>query len=84
MNKEQKILVDRIKYLCDKKGISYYTLSYKSTVPLTTLWHIIDGSTQNPGVFTIAKLCEGLGISLREFFDTDEFEYFLREMEENE
>lgn len=70
---KQKVLADRINALCKKRGISYYSLSYKSTVPLTTLLHIVDGSTKNPGIFTIVKICEGLDITLKEFFDTDAF-----------
>lgn len=67
------ILSKQIKRLCREKGISYYELSYKSTVPLTTLMHIIDGETKNPGLFTISKICGGLGISLKDFFDSKEF-----------
>lgn len=73
MGYQQKILANRINDLCKKQGISYYTLSYKSAVPLTTLLHIVDGSTKNPGVLTIIKICEGLEISVRDFFDTEEF-----------
>ena len=67
-------LANRIKYLCKQKCISYYMLSYMSTVPMTTLMHIMDGSTKNPGLFTISKICGGLRISLKDFFDTQEFE----------
>lgn len=73
------ILADRINKLCKEKGISYYSLAYKSTVPLTTLLHIIDGSTRNPGIFTIIKLCDGLEITLKDFFDTEEFLQVLKE-----
>ncbi len=71
---EQKILAKRIKFLCRERELSYYELSYKAAVPLTTLMHIIDGSTKNPGLFTISKICGGLKITLKEFFDTQEFE----------
>lgn len=48
---EQEKLANRIKTLCSAKDMSYYTLSYRSAVPMTTLMHIIDCSTQNPGDF---------------------------------
>jgi len=73
MEKQQKILIDRVNQLCKEKNISYYTLAYDSAVPLSTLLHIMDGSTKNPGIFTIAKICDGLGVSLAEFFSTYEF-----------
>ncbi len=70
---KQNILADRIKNLCEERGISYYALSYKSEVPLTTLLHIVDGSTKNPGIFTVFKICGGLDVTLRDFFDTTDF-----------
>lgn len=70
---EQKFLSNRIKYYCQKKNITYYRLAYQSAVPLTTLLHIIDCSTKNPGIFTLIKICNGLGVSMTEFFNTEEF-----------
>ena len=78
----QKILIARIESLCKEQEISYYTLSYKSTIPLTTLLHIIDGSTRNPGVFTIIKICEGFGMTMCEFFDMPEFDDEIGDYEE--
>ena len=48
MIRSRKILADRINNLCKEQGITYYALSYKSAVPLTTLLHIVNGSTKNP------------------------------------
>ena len=79
--KEQQILVRRIEYLCKKQGISYYVLSYRSTVPLPTLMHILDLSTRTPGIFTLAKICNGLGITLKDFFDAEEFKDIEYELE---
>ena len=77
----QFILLDRIDQLCNEKDMTYYNLSYKATIPLTTLIHIMDGSTKNPGVFTIMKICDGFGITMREFFDTAAFEDVMQECE---
>ncbi len=82
MGRQQKILANRINDLCKKRGISYYALSYKSAVPLTTLLHIVDGSTKNPGILTVIKICEGLDISLKDFFDTEDFFYIQDESTE--
>ena len=70
---EQDFLVQRIVELCAEKNMTRYKLSYKSTVPLTTITNILNGKSQNPGVFTIMKICDGLDIGLDEFFDTKEF-----------
>lgn len=56
-------------------------LSYKSTVPMTTLMHIINCSTKNPGIFTIIKICNGLDITIKDFFDSDEFKNIEYETE---
>lgn len=69
----QELLSKRIQFYCELKGMTYYRLAYRSAVPLTTLLHIIDCSTKNPGIFTLIKICNGFGISMTEFFDTKEF-----------
>lgn len=69
----QDMLIQRINNLCKERRLSYYALAYRSAVPLTTLMHILDKSTKNPGVLTIGKLCDGLDITLKEFFDSGEF-----------
>ncbi len=71
--KEQKILSERIVYYCRLKNMSYYELAYNSAVPLNTLLHIIHCTTRNPGVFTVAKICNGLGITISELFSSEEF-----------
>lgn len=70
--KAQDTVVERINNLCKEKRMSYYA----SAVPMTTLMHIVDKTTVNPGVITLSKLCDGLGITLKEFFDTPEFDDF--------
>lgn len=79
--REQKILAERICELCKQRRMSYYLLSYKSTVPITTIMNIVHCITKNPGIFTIIKLCDGLGITIQEFFDTEEFKNIERETE---
>ena len=75
----QETIRARINQLCKEKGITYYTLSYKSCVPMSTLVHIVDGTSKNPGIFTIMKICDGLGVTMKEFFDTKEFDEAMAE-----
>lgn len=75
----QKIISKRIQELCKEKKVSYYLLSYQSGTPFTTLMHVIDGTSKNPGIITIAKICDGFGITLSEFFNTDDFTDVLKE-----
>lgn len=76
---KRTILADRINNLCKERSMSYYRQVYKSTVPLTTLLHIVDGSTRNPGILTIIKICDGLEVTLKDFFDTEDFLQALKE-----
>jgi len=73
-DKVHDILTDRIDELCEEREMSYYVLSYKASIPMSTMVHIMDGTSKNPGIFTIMKICDGLGVTLKEFFDTKEFE----------
>ena len=69
-------------FLCCVPHIIYKSnLSTISAVPPTTLKNIIHGYTVNPGIVTIKKLCDGLGITLKEFFSSDIFEYLEQEIE---
>lgn len=79
--KEQQILSNRIQDLCKQKELSYYALAYRASLPLTTLMHIIDCSTQNPGIFTISKICSGLNMTMGEFFSSEDFDAIEFEVE---
>jgi transcriptional regulator with XRE-family HTH domain len=80
--KQYELLVDRINQLCKENDMSYYRLSNESDVPISTLMNIIDCSTKNPGIFTIIKLCNGFGISVKEFFNCEELENIIIDLEE--
>ncbi|NMA85460.1 MAG: helix-turn-helix transcriptional regulator [Epulopiscium sp.] len=64
---------ERIKKLCEMKGITVNALAVKSKVPPSTLKNIIYGHVENAGIETISKLCEGLEITIQEFFSDDNF-----------
>lgn len=69
----RRLLAERVNELCKKKELTYEELSFKSEVPIETVFQIADGSVKNPGIFAIAKICEGLDVSLKDFFDTEKF-----------
>jgi len=64
---------DRILYLCEKKKISINKLASESGIAPSTLKNILYGKSKNPGIVTIKILCDGMGISLGEFFSSAEF-----------
>lgn len=81
MTRHQEILIERINNLCEEKRLTYYMLAYKASIPMNTLMHIMKGESKNPGFFTIVKICDGLEVSLSEFFDTKEFVELLKEVD---
>ncbi|MDO4617923.1 MAG: helix-turn-helix transcriptional regulator [Clostridia bacterium] len=64
---------NRILVLCEEKHMSINKLATESGISASTLKSILYGKSKNPGIVTIKQLCDGLDISLYEFFDTDEF-----------
>ena len=74
----QEAIAFRIRELCEERKITPIGLSYIAGVPQATLKSILGGESKNPGVVTIKKLCDGLGISLSDFFETKNF----RELEQ--
>lgn len=72
---------NRIEELCGQKGITICRLASLAGIPHTTLKSIIYNQSKNPGIVTIKKLCDGLGITVTEFFDTDAFKNLDQEIE---
>jgi len=70
----------RFDELCYKSGLNYCSLATLSGVPYTTVKSIFYNKSQNPGIATIKKLCDGLGITITEFFDTDYFRNLEQEI----
>ena len=55
-------------------------VSAPAAVPQATVKSILNGESQNPGVVTLKKLCDGFGITLGEFFSTPEFDALEQEI----
>ncbi len=64
---------NRILFLLEEKKVSIHKLSIDSAVAPSTIKNILYGKSVNPGIVTIKMLCDGFGISLLEFFNTEEF-----------
>jgi len=63
----------RILDLCMQQDLSINKLAKLSNLPVTTIKNILYGDSKNPGIITLLKICNGLNITLIEFFDTEEF-----------
>ena len=71
----------RIQELCEQKNMTVNGLANISGLSPSTVKSIIYGASKNPGVATIKILCDGLEISLVEFFDADLFRELEQEIE---
>ena len=76
----REAIANRILQLCKAHGITPNGLSNLSAVPQATVKSILNGESRNPGAVTIKKLCDGLGITLGEFFSTPEFDGLEQEI----
>ena len=79
MNTRQAV-ADRIIALCRSRGITPNALSYLAGMSQSTISGILNNESKNPGIVTVKKLCDGLGITLPEFFDTDDFRALEQEL----
>jgi transcriptional regulator with XRE-family HTH domain len=70
------VLANRVYQLREERNMNYNDLAEKSGLPLRGVYRIAQGGVSNPGVFVMMKLCKGLGVSLDEFFGTEEFNEF--------
>ena len=65
---------DRILHLCAERNITINKLATMSALPPSSVKNILYGRSQDPKILTIKKICDGLEITLIEFFSSPEFE----------
>lgn len=70
----------RIIELCYERGIAVNALANISGISPSTVYSMLNSKSQNPGVVSIKKICDGLEISIREFFDTELFDDLEQEI----
>jgi transcriptional regulator with XRE-family HTH domain len=73
-------LSQRILGLCRERNLSVNRLCTISGVTQSTVNNILSGRNASTTVSTIKKLCDGLEITLGEFFSTPEFDHLEQEI----
>jgi len=71
---------NRIIELCRTRDISINRLCSMSGITQSTVNNIISGRNNSTSIATIKKLCDGLDITLGEFFSTPEFDSLEQEI----
>lgn len=66
-------VIQRLLELCAERNYTINKLSNISGVTQSTVSDIINGKTKNVGIATLKKLCDGLEISISDFFNNELF-----------
>ena len=74
-------VANRIIELCLERNMSINGLARSAGLPPTTVKNILNGASRNPGIVTIKIICDGLGITLIDFFNTESFRNLEQEIQ---
>lgn len=70
----------RILELCMEKTITVNHLSYICGITQSTLSNIVTGRNQGTTIATIKKICDGLDITIQDFFNSPLFDNLEQEI----
>ena len=78
--KVKDVVAKRFKELCDKHKITINELANISGVTASTAYSMMDNNRRDVSIVTIKKFCDGLQITLGEFFSTEDFDNLEQEI----
>lgn len=81
MSAVKNAVVQRFKNICKERGIAANELANISGVTPSTVYSLFDEKRKNVSITTIKILCDGLEISMGEFFSSSEFDNLEQEIE---
>ena len=70
----KEAVAKRILDLCEERNLAVNALASEAGISPSTIYSMLNEKSQNPGVVSIKKICDGLEISVRDFFDCDLFD----------
>ena len=70
----------RFMELCKQRNIKTNELAYRAGVTPSTAYSMMDPKRRDISIVTIKKFCDGLDITLGEFFSTPEFDNLEQEI----
>ena len=79
MNTKEAV-AKRILDLCAERNMAVNALASISGVSPSTIYSMLNEKSKNPGIVSLKKICDGLGITLGEFFSTLEFDALEQEI----
>ena len=76
----KEAMAKRIYELCDDKGLNPSSLATICGMDRSTIYNVLGKKSQRPEVKTMKKICDGLELTLGEFFSTPEFDALEQEI----
>lgn len=74
------VVAERFRLLCKERGIKINELANISGVTPSTAYSMMDKNRRDISILTIKKFCDGLDITLSQFFSTPEFDELEQEI----
>lgn len=76
----KEAIVKRFQHLCQERNIKYNELATLSGVTPSTVYSMMDERRKDISAVTVKKLCDGLDISISQFYDDPIFEHLEQEI----
>lgn len=73
-------IVMRLQNICNERNIKYNELATHSGVTPSTVYSLMDEKRRDLSVITLKKLCDGLDMTMIDFFDDDIFRTLEQEI----
>ena len=76
----KEAITNRILELCEERDLNPNSLANVCGMERSTIYSILGEKSKNPEIATIKKICDGLEITLGEFFSTPTFDALEQEI----
>ena len=76
----KEAIVKHLQDICRQRNIKYNELATISGVTPSTVYSLMDASRRDLSVITLKKLCDGLDMTITEFFDDELFKTLEQEI----
>ncbi len=73
MMRMKEAVVFRFQKICDQRNLTRNGLAALAGVTPSTVYSMMDENRKELSISTIKKLCDGLDLTIQEFFDDDIF-----------
>ncbi|KAF5042807.1 hypothetical protein SDC9_64933 [bioreactor metagenome] len=76
----KEAVINRINDICSDRGLAVNKLANLSGITPSTVYSVFDSDRKDIGIVLIKKICDGLEISLEDFFSAEIFESLDQEL----